>query len=351
MRKSDQKNITLLSQGDVLSDVKEWISTGFRTLDKILGGGWAVGRASELFGIEGTGKSALTHMAVKECQKNGGVVVYIDFENALDKQKMSQLGIDPDKLIYCSPEHIQEAWDMVWEAIDYMKANPPKAPSLIVWDSVAASIPKDELEADSAEDNQMALIARAMAKGCRRMYRQIAKVRAHMLWVNHESTKFGSRTFIPEITTPGGREIKFAASLRIRCTIRERLKRGDVATGYLIQCNTYKCRLVPPHQKANWVLDFTHGPSPELTMFQALLDGKYIKSSGGGFYIGTWSKKQFTRESWLQRLADDAEFAAAADMEYAKGVDNGRITVTSGKFAGTSGKFAGKLDDASGDDA
>jgi len=336
-KKAEASNVSLLSGGEVLSDVSEWIPTGFPPLDKIMGGGWAVGRATELFGKEGSGKSALCHRAIKQCQDMGGMVIYIDFENALDSDKMEQIGIDPDRLIYCTPDYVEQAWDIVWEAIDHMKQFPPEAPTLIIWDSVAASVPKAELQEETAENSHVGLLARAMAKGCRTMYRAIAKVRAHMIFVNHMTFKIGGNSRFPEIITPGGVEVKYAVSARVQTSIRQRIKgKDDGPSGYMIACNTHKCRLFPPHRKANWVLDFKYGPSPEMTALHLMIAAGAIKSVGQGAYVGSWSKKQFTKDNWMSRLEEDPEFKAAALATFEEGVKSGKFPVT--------------IDDASEDD-
>lgn len=316
-QKADPDNVKLLSDGDVLSEVTEWIPTGFPGLDYILGGGWAVGRCSEVFGPEGAGKSALTHCAIKACQDNGGTVIYIDFENALDPPKMEQLGIDPKRLLYVRPDHIEQAWDIIWNAIDYAKANPPKAPILIVWDSVAASVPKAEIDEKSSDKSHVGLIARAMSKGCRKMFRRIPQVRAHMMWVNQERDNIGGGMFA-EATTPGGRAVRYAASMRVRVTRVATMPKGkdQVKTHYLIRALTKKCRLFPPHRKMTWVLDFKHGPSPDLTLFLSLLDERVIKTSGGLYQV-PWSKKKFKKSKWLERMEDEGFRARAEDTHKA----------------------------------
>jgi len=244
-KKRDEGNIRLLSDKGVLSEVKEWIPTGFAHLDLILGGGWAVGRASEVFGPEGSGKSALSHLAIRSCQRQGGEALLLDFEVALDPDKMKQLQIDAKRLIYATPTDIEEGWDIVWATVDQLTAKPPKHPFLIVWDSIAGSVPRAELDEKSSSDAHVALIAKAMSKGCRKMYRRIAKVRAHMLWVNQVRDKFGGSSFLKQTETPGGRAVKFAASQRVDCrVIKRRRDAGQEAdpTGYTIKTSTVKSR-------------------------------------------------------------------------------------------------------------
>jgi len=314
--KSDTVNVSLLSDDTVLSEVTEFISTGFDEIDTILGGGFAVGRASEVFGPEGSGKSALAHVALRQNQRDGGVPIYIDFETALDPPKMDQLGIDPARLVYCTPKCIEEAWDLVWTFIEALKKTPPKSPVLIVWDSVAASVPRAELDEKSSGDSHIGLVARSMSKGCRKMFRAIAEVRAHMLWINQERNAIGGGPF-QELETFGGKAIKYAASQRVRVQRVETLKTGERATGYRVRCTTKKNRCAPPHQKATWILDFRYGPSPEATLFEFLLEARAIKNGGGGNYTLTidGTRHAFARHQWRTKMLEDPAFAAAAKSE------------------------------------
>ena len=153
-----------------------------------------------------------------------------------------------------------------------------------------------------------------MSKGCRKMFRRIAQVRAHMMWVNQERDNIGGGMFA-EATTPGGRAVRYAASMRVRVTRVATMPKGSdqVKTHYLIRALTKKCRLFPPHRKFTWVLDFKHGPSPELTLFQNLLDERVIKSSGSGTYLAKWSKKKFKKSQWLERMEDEGFRTHAED--------------------------------------
>ncbi len=322
-KKRDEGNIRLLSDKGVLSEVKEWIPTGLAHLDLILGGGWAVGRASEVFGPEGSGKSALSHLAIRSCQRAGGMALLLDFEVALDPDKMEQLQIDPKQLIYAMPADIEEGWDIVWATVDQLVVKPPRKPFLIVWDSIAGSVPRAELEEKSSSDAHVALIAKAMSKGCRKMYRKIAKVRAHMMWVNQIRDKFGGRSFLKQTETPGGRAVKFAASQRVDCRVIKRRKdagEDNDPTGYTIKTSTVKSRLFPPHRKVEWVLDFTHGPSPEMTMWHFFMEDRIIKVSGGGYYTLPWSELKIKKREWMDLMQND-EMRTAAEQAFKAAVE------------------------------
>lgn len=301
----DPANVGLLSDdGIVQGDVTEWIPTMFPQLDMILGGGWPVRRAVEVFGPEGVGKSALTHMAVKGCQSIGGIPIVLDFERALDMDKMIQLDIDPDRVIYCTPDTIEQGWDTIWHWMDILEADPPPAPALFVWDSIAGSLPEAELKESSTGDAHVGLIARAMSKGCRRMYRAIAKVRACMLWVNQIREVIGAAGFGKKTQPPGGRAVRFASTIRLNVAYKKQIKVGSRVIGYQSFPRTDKNKIFPPHRDTSFVIDFEYGPSPALSMLDFLIRAKKVKANGTGGFVGTWSKMKFDkREGWLDALA------------------------------------------------
>ena len=310
--------IATLNQSDALADVTEWIPSGFIGLDEILGGGWAVGRASEVFGDEGCGKSAIAHMAIRGVQSIGGIALLLDYEAALDEGKLLQLGIDPERLIYEVPDHIEQGWDIIWATIAELEKNKPDAPLLIVWDSIGGAVPKAELEADSAKAT-VGEVARAMSKGCRRMFKAIAKVRAHMMWISQERSKIGGFSpFGPVKETSGGAGPKYASSQRVRCARVKTLKRSGTkgrATGYQIKSITKKNRVAAPEQQMEWVIDFKRGPSPELAVLHTLLDAGRIRSTGGGKYKMKGYEPKFRRADWFDLMLD-SEVRSAAEALY-----------------------------------
>ena len=327
-----EATIAILGEEDVLSEVTEWIPTGFPDLDRILGGGWAVGRASESYGDEGCGKTALGHRGLREVQRMGGLGVLLDFESALDKKKMAGQGIDPDQLIYVSPENAEEGWETVFAIVEQLKRDRPDAPTLIVWDSIAAAVPKAEREG-SMDDTSVGLHARIMTRGCNRMFREISKVRAHMMWINQNRSKIGgfSGWGGPQTDTTGGRAVKFAASQRVANRVASRIKpsakKGTEPSGYLISTITDKCRLAPPHRKTTWVLDFTVGPSPDLTMLHLLMDAGMLKKASGkgvppGSFRAPWLDGHFRKKNWLQEL-HDVDFRRGARAALQEVIDAG----------------------------
>lgn len=319
-QKGDPSIVTVLDDSDILSEVTEWIPTGFLALDTILGGGWPVGRCIEVFGDEGSGKSALTHMAIRACQEAGGTVLFIDCETSLAPAQLRQLGIDGTALIYCNPPTLEDVWMTIYALLEQLAERVPDAPTLVVWDSIATATPRKLLEAEPGDVN-VALMARSMSENCPKVMRQIAKVRASLLWVNQERTKIGGTGYGPKSQTAGGRAVKYASSVRVRCarvaTLKRSIRSEQVRTGYAIQVTTVKNRLYPPHRKTTWILDFKAGPSPELTMLDHLKYARVIKAAGAALTARVdGAEARFTLAEWPARYREDADFRAAMDAAY-----------------------------------
>lgn len=302
-------DVYLAEDAETLADVVEWIPTGFAGLDEIFGGGWHVGRVSEVFGAEASGKSALAHVAVRECLRQGGAVVYFDFEHALEKKTLIQLGINPKKLVYVEPDHMEQGFDILFALLNRLISKPPKHPTLIVWDSVGGSPAKAEFEEKSAEDSHVAAKARVLSKSCGKLFKRVARARAHVMLINQERTKIGGYGMNPELQTVGGKATKYTFSLRVRCMRVSTVRRDGTsgpALGYLIRVVTRKNKCAPPHQEATWYLDFKHGPSPDLTMYHVLKDANRIRWDGSSrAYVGPWScGVTFGKgDKWLAALA------------------------------------------------
>ena len=304
-----------LSERTPLSDVTEWIPSGFPDLDRILGGGWAVGRVSEISGPEGSGKSALAHMAILQAQLMGGAPMIQDYEVALDEDKISNLGIDSDLLLYDTPEHVEMGWAALNASMHHLRSHPPFAPHLMVWDSVAMAPTKKHLE---GEEGAFGEKARINTGGFTKSLQAMARVRGHLMLINQNRVKMGGGMF-DTTRTPGGEALRFAASIRVSTwcmkKIFPRVEKGIPPSGYVIRVKTLKCRGAPPHQWTEFVLDFQDGPSPDLTMRHVLMQTKRIKSCGGGRYKGTWSDLKFQKKDWRECL-EDSDFRRGANEAY-----------------------------------
>ena len=323
--------IGLLADDFIMEDVLEFISTGFPGLDDILGGGWAVGRCSEVYGPEGGGKSALSHMATLSCQQAGGVVLFLDGEHSLDPLKIKQLGIIPELLVYARPRHMEMAVDLIFDFLTKLRKQKPAAPALIVLDSIGGTPMKSEVTEASITEAHVAEAARLLSKFCRRVFYESAQARCHVMLINQERSKVGKTFgFGENVQTFGGRAVKFAATQRVRVTrvmqIKANANSGAPSTGYLVKAKTDKNRCAPPHQSAVWVLDFKYGPSPDLTMRQVLMDANMIVASGTRINrrtayclklagVPVKERAKFTKGQWLTML-EDAAFREQATTLY-----------------------------------
>ena len=318
-RKEDATMTGLLHQGDIQSHVREWIPTGIPTLDFAYGGGLPVGRESEIFGPAMSGKSAQMHLCIKAAQSVGGFALLNDFERALDPDKMARLKIDPERLVYNQPDTIEQGLDIFRYYMDRFKEKPwAHGPLFFGWDSIAASPAHAEFFEDSAEDAHVAAQARAMGRVFRALTLRLPRIRAHFMLINQEREGIGGFSPNPMMkpkVTPGGGAAKYFASLRVRCSRIKTLKEGNMATGYLIQSQTDKSRVVPPHRKVVWCLDFEYGPSPELTLFHTLMEAREIKSAGAGKYSWNAINPVFDRHEWVQLLRTDAQIRTKAAQQ------------------------------------
>lgn len=185
----------------------EQISTTSFELDKALNGGWWKGRIHELWGYEASGKTLLTLLAIAECQRNGDVAALIDAEQAFDKEFARNFGVDTDSLIVVSPDHGQQALDILEDLLRVENMG------LIVVDSVSALVPKEEAEAGN-ESNSVGLQARMMGQALRKLTPRVKKTNVAVIFINQIREKVGQMFGNPE-TTSGGNALKFYASVRI----------------------------------------------------------------------------------------------------------------------------------------
>lgn len=217
----------------------EVFSSGSLVLDKTSGiNGFPRGRIIEIYGNESSGKTTIALQAVKSCLDNNGNVAYIDAENALDANYIQQLGIDPSKLLVANPEYGEQAFSIIDALI---KTN---MIDLIVVDSVAALVPKSELQGD-VSDQMMGGHARLMSKGLRMIQSTIAKSKTSVIFINQVREKVGIMFGNNEITT-GGKALKFFSSLRLEVKRSELLKSGNEIVGIKSKITFTKNKLAPP---------------------------------------------------------------------------------------------------------
>jgi len=261
------------------------IPTGVLPLDVALGaGGLPQGRVIEIYGPEGGGKSTLAMLACANAQRMGAVCAYVDVENAMDPTYAARLGVDTDALILAQPSWGEQALDLVRDMCV------SGVIGLVIVDSVAALIPKEELEG-SVEDKTIAVQARMMSQALRKIVGAAGKHACTVIFINQLREKTGVM-YGPTETTPGGRALKFYSSVRIAVrggTSTSQIKSGDKVIGHTITCQVTKNRVAPPFRKAQFDLLYEEGIDTIGALVNVGIETGVITSKSSWFYYGDQS--------------------------------------------------------------
>ena len=257
----------------------EGISTGSLSLDLALGGqGIPQGRIVEVYGPESSGKTTLALHVVAQSQQGGGIAAFIDAEHALDPSWAKKLGVDLESLLVSQPSSGEEAMQITEMLI---KSN---AVDIIVIDSVAALVPKAELEGEIG-DTHVGLQARLMSQSMRKLTGAIAKTKTLVVFINQIREKIGVMFGSPE-TTPGGRALKFYSSCRIDVRRIGQLKDGDEVVGQRVRAKVVKNKVAPPFRVAEFDMMHSAGISYEGDILDLGVEHKVVTRSGSWFRFG-----------------------------------------------------------------
>lgn len=252
----------------------EAISTGSILIDEAIGiGGLPAGRVVEIYGPEASGKTTLAMHAIAQAQKRGGICAFIDAEHALDATYAANLGININDLIISQPDYGEQALDIAEMLIR------SGAIDVLVIDSVAALVPKAELEGDMG-DSHMGLQARLMSQALRKLTPVVHKSKTVLIFINQIRQNIGAMPFAPKETTTGGNALKFYASLRLDVRKVASLKKNDVHFGNRIAVKVVKNKMAPPFKRVELDLLFNEGISKELDLLDAALHYNIITKSG-----------------------------------------------------------------------
>ena len=293
---------TLVKLGDSnLLEGVESISTGSLSLDIALGiGGIPRGRVTEIFGAESSGKTTLAYHIIAQAQKSGGAAAYLDAEHALDPEFANRCGVDTTELFISQPDSAEQAL----EVCEYLVRS--GALDVVVIDSVAALVPKAELEGDMG-DTHVGLQARLMSQALRKLTAAIGESKTSVIFINQVREKVGIMWGNPEVT-PGGRALKFYSSVRIDLRRIESVKSGTEIIGNRVKARMVKNKVAPPFRVAEFEILFKEGISRESDLIDLGDLTKVIKKRGAYFSYEDHKLGQ-GRENAKKFLKENAEIA------------------------------------------
>ena len=315
---------SIMKLGDNQNMNVEVISTGSINLDAALGqGGVPRGRIVEIYGAESSGKTTIALHIAAEAQKEGGIVAFIDAEHALDPVYAKALGVDIDELLISQPDYGEQAMEIA----DMLVRS--GAVDLIVVDSVAALVPKTEIEGEMS-DQQMGLQARLMSKALRKLTATLNKSKTTMIFINQIRDKIGGFGFGPQTTTTGGKALKFYASVRMEVKRVGQVKQGDEVIGNETLVKITKNKIAPPFKEASFQIMYGKGISRVGEILDMALDNDIVSKSGAWFSFGDIRLGQ-GKENVKARLENEPELLEKIEEEVRKILNKGKEEETTEK--------------------
>ena len=293
------------------TDIREFVSTGSTMLDLAISnrpnGGIAVGRITELNGLESSGKSLVGAHLLKETQKKGGVAVYIDTETAVSEDFLEVIGVDISKMLYLHLETVEDIFEAIEEIVTKVRESDKDRLVTILVDSLAAASTKVELNADFDKDGWATSKAIVISKAMRKITQMIGRQRVALVFTNQLRVKLGAM-FGDPYTTSGGKALPFHASTRIRLKNKGQIKDSKKNTiGMTILAQVIKNRLGPPLRKAEFPLYFESGVDDEGSWLHVLKEHKIAKVGGAWYTMEDHNGEEikFQSKDWAKKLEDE----------------------------------------------
>ena len=298
---------SVMMMGDKAEGMQEVISTGSIGLDVALGiGGLPRGRVVEIYGPESSGKTTLATHVIAEAQKKGGMCAFIDAEHAFDSAYAKKLGVDVDNLLISQPDYGEQALEIADRLIL------SGALDVVVIDSVAALVPKSELEGEMG-DSKMGLHARLMSQALRKLTGTISKTNTICIFINQMREKIGVMFGNPETTT-GGNALKFYASVRLDIRRQTQIKDGEEAIGNHVKVKVVKNKVAPPFRAAEFDIIFGEGISKNGEIIDMGTELGIVQKSGS-WYSYNNDKMGQGRDAVKQLLIDNPELAKEIEVK------------------------------------
>jgi recombination protein RecA len=309
---------TIMKLGDSVIEPIEVIPTGSLTLDLALGvGGLPKGRVIEIYGPESSGKTTLAIHAIAEAQKKGGIAAFIDAEHAFDRFYAQKLGVDVENLLISQPDNGEQALEI---ADNLIRSG---AIDILVIDSVAALVPKGEIEGEMG-DSKMGLHARLMSQALRKLTGTISKTGCCCIFINQLRDKIGVMFGNPETTT-GGNALKFYASVRLDVRRISQIKDSDEVSGNRVKVKIVKNKVAPPFRLAEFDIMFGEGISKAGEIIDLGVEHNVIKKAGSWFSYGD-SRLGQGRDAVKQLIIDNPELMEELEIKIKEVVSGENLT-------------------------